>query len=70
MMLMMIKHRIFAMFAKKNIKTGTEITTSYSDPNDEEDKKLKKRNQDNDGSLGLYMPCKCGAPNCRGIMFS
>ncbi|EFP80469.2 uncharacterized protein PGTG_06425 [Puccinia graminis f. sp. tritici CRL 75-36-700-3] len=60
---------IFAMFAKKNIKTGTEITTSYSDPNDEEYKRLETGQMNNENHA-LFMPCKCNAPNCKGIMFA
>ncbi|MBW0469195.1 hypothetical protein O181_008910 [Austropuccinia psidii MF-1] len=60
---------IFAMFANKMIKTGKEITTSYSDPHAvSEDQGATKTG--NHGSNGRYMACKCGAHNCKGIMFA
>lgn len=63
---------IFAMFANKMIKTGKEITTSYSDPNPDEDEKFdRKHRQQKEGlSDSRYTECRCGAPNCRGIMFA
>ncbi|KNE97578.1 hypothetical protein, variant [Puccinia striiformis f. sp. tritici PST-78] len=62
---------IFAMFANKQIKGGAEITTSYSDPNSEEGKKTnKKMEQINESRPDRYMQCKCGASNCRGMMFA
>lgn len=62
---------IFAMFAQKMIKPGMEITTSYSDPNaDAEDMMHNKIRQGTESHMGRYMQCKCGAPNCKGIMFA
>ncbi|OAV97934.1 hypothetical protein PTTG_12012 [Puccinia triticina 1-1 BBBD Race 1] len=62
---------IFAMFASKHLKADMEITTSYSDPNENEVKELDKQIQSTkESQLTRYVECKCGAPNCKRVMFA
>lgn len=57
---------IFAMFANKPIQRGKEITTSYSGPEHDE-VPLSAADEEEDSRR---VPCRCGASNCKGFMFS
>ncbi|KAG0144666.1 hypothetical protein CROQUDRAFT_134244 [Cronartium quercuum f. sp. fusiforme G11] len=59
---------IFAMFANKVIRTGEEVTTSYSDPTAVDDRDEDYAQPDH--AMGRDMRCYCGAKNCRSFMFS
>ncbi|KLO16052.1 SET domain-containing protein [Schizopora paradoxa] len=54
---------LFALFTKKDVALGEELTFSYSGE-DDEDLDEVMRNQ-----KPLYQDCYCGSKNCRGYIF-
>lgn len=58
------------MFAKRPIKSGEEVTTSYSDPTDNPEEIPADPDAIKDHKMGRDAQCFCGAKNCKKFMFS
>lgn len=73
---------LFAFCAAQDVEKGTELTVSYSAPPDDDDAVADDVDPDEvEGEpksapnqvaqrAGKKVECMCGAPNCRGVMFS
>jgi len=64
-----IEKPLLAVFTQEDVGPWGELCFSYSGPVPEEDTAVVAVSATQTGTGAVYVPCRCGAPTCRGVMF-